>query len=190
MNKTCARPKRQLPISVASLSHTLGRLLCAWLVFGSSSFAATINWTGGAGEQNPFWDLAANWDLGIPTESDDVRIGEAFKPVVRSSVSQLNSLEALGSIAIAGGSLNVNSPVTIRGDLQWTAGSLGAFGVENSGVLVDGVTRFSGDLDKNFFGGPFVMRGGAEWTGAGRIVSNSGCSKCFFFGADQPDLLR
>src|SRR5580700_5349511 len=79
--------------------------------------AQTINWTGGAGAGNSFWDLTANWSAGIPGSANTAAIGSTFDPIYRSGTSTISSLQDKGSLTINGGSVGVSSTSFISGTL-------------------------------------------------------------------------
>src|SRR5262245_58149873 len=84
---------------------------------------ATITWVGpNAG----FWDVAGNWNPGLPGAPDDAALG-SFDTVFRSGTVTIQSFTGTGLLSITGGTLTVTNASTI-GSLTQSNGSLGGTG--------------------------------------------------------------
>src|SRR5580765_7615188 len=106
----------------------VGRLVFASGVLGALAFfaparAANITWVG---PNNGFWDIAGNWNPGLPVAADDVLLG-AFDTEFRSGTVTIQSFGGTGRLTISGGSLSVTNASTI-GALTLSAGTLGGTG--------------------------------------------------------------
>ena len=103
--------------------------------------AVTVNWTDTTG----FWDVAGNWDLGIPTAPDDaiINVGGTHTITVRSTGAPftVNSISMTGNetLAITGNTLTINGVSTLNA-LTHTAGILTGTG----NVTVTGTATLSG----------------------------------------------
>ena len=111
----------------------------AAVVFGvGSAQAANITWVGPNGS---FWDLAANWNPGLPGAADAALLG-ANNTVFRSGAITIQSFTGTGQLSVTGGTLAVTAASSI-GSLSMTSGSLGGTG----NITVSGATAISfGDM--------------------------------------------
>lgn len=165
--------------------------------------AATVNWTGGAGAAQPFWDRSANWDAGVPTANDiaaDVAGGTA--PVHRRGRSTVQKIEfggdfvmrggglsltagesfVLGTLTLSGGSLFVEGQLRLgkevagAGGLAWTGGQFRRATAKAGGGRVTLLTpsTISGGAFKTFAGGiELRVESTLDWTG-GSITREAG----------------
>ena len=104
---------------------------------------ATDTWNNPIGGS---WDVAGNWNNGLPGPSDDVVISDLHAGAavtISSNVESINSITATDPLDISGGGLTVAANSTLSGGLTMTGGSLTASG---SGVsfTVTGTTTLSG----------------------------------------------
>jgi hypothetical protein len=146
--------------------------------------AQNDTWTGNAGSSNAYWDVATNWNAGLPTSVSSVAIGAAFDPTFRpnsGSVSIFN-LQDSGGLTVTGGSLNTASASFISGKLSMSGGTLGGTGALTVGgaaaltggvvgTSADGIVDFNGSLtlsgqaEKDFGGGTVNTYGTTTWSG-------------------------
>ena len=84
--------------------------LLLFLIFSSSSFAATCTWLG-TSDSN--WDNPSNWSCGtVPTVDDDVIIEDAT--VMFDGASTINSLSLMPAATISGtGTIDINTTLDI-----------------------------------------------------------------------------
>src|SRR5664280_2942145 len=92
------------------LSHALG----AAAIFASAwaylpAHAATVTWVGA---NNGFWDIAGNWNPGLPGVADDAQLS-VFDTEFRSGTVSIHSLTGTGKLTISGGSLSIASTSSI-----------------------------------------------------------------------------
>jgi hypothetical protein len=102
----------------------------------------TDTWINPAGGS---WDVASNWNDGLPGATDDAIIGDlnaAAAVTISSKLESVNSVTATGQISISGGGLAVAATSTISGGLTMTGGSLEASGAAIS-LTVTGTTAVS-----------------------------------------------
>ena len=118
-------------------------------VGGGTAMAADITYTG----PNGTWSTAANWDLGrVPAAGDVVRI-PAGKEVTLSTTVGVDSVQAPGTLKLAGGTLTLASASSVA-RLDQSAGTLtGAgeltigSGTWSGGTMAGtGTTRVTGTL--------------------------------------------
>jgi fibronectin-binding autotransporter adhesin len=95
----------------------------ALALWAGSAHAAPITWVG---PNLSFWDLAANWNPGLPGAADDALLGTA-NTNFRSGTVGINSFTGTGSLTVSGGQLAVANASSI-GSLVMTSGSLGGAG--------------------------------------------------------------
>ncbi len=103
--------------------------------------AQTTTWTGTTSND---WNLASNWDNGIPTATYDVVIPAVFlHPQINSVVSiQSLMLQAGSSLDILGGSLTVNTTSSNQGTITVSGGTWTNQGnIQNNGTIQIGVNR-------------------------------------------------
>ncbi|MDX2036178.1 MAG: hypothetical protein SFX72_05970, partial [Isosphaeraceae bacterium] len=76
---------------------------------------ATIQWDGGAGADNPYWDLAANWEGDrVPGGNDDASIlAPGTNVTLRSGNVTVKSLTSTAGISLTSGSLNVTQGASL-----------------------------------------------------------------------------
>ena len=151
-------------------------------VGGGTAMAADITYTGANGA----WATAANWDLGrVPAAGDVVRI-PAGKEVTLSTTVGVDSVQAPGTLKLAGGTLTLasassvarldQSAGTITGAGELTVGS----GTWSGGTMAGtGTTRVTGTLthtQNTSLDGTRVLaiEGTLEMAGAGRYINRSG----------------
>lgn len=98
----------------------------------------TVAWTGGAGPENPYWDLPANWssDPLLPGPLDDVSINVSGEITVihRSGDTQIRSLTSQEGLELSGGSLTFRDTVKVNNTLLIRGGTLA--GAPDSGATV------------------------------------------------------
>ena len=151
-------------------------------VGGGTAMAADITYTGANGA----WTTAANWDLGrVPAAGDVVRI-PAGKEVTLSTTVGVDSVQAPGTLKLAGGTLTLanasivarldQSAGTLTGAGELTVGS----GTWSGGTMAGtGTTRVTGTLthtQNTSLDGTRVLaiEGTLEMAGAGRYINRSG----------------
>jgi RHS repeat-associated protein len=97
-------------------------------VLESRQLLTTDTWINPAGGS---WDVAGNWNNGIPGSSDDVVINDldtGASVTISSNVETVNSITGTGPLSISGGGLTVTANSTMSGGLTMTGGSLTASG--------------------------------------------------------------
>jgi hypothetical protein len=168
-------------------SRTMVRVaIAAALAVGlaGSALADTSIWTGGTGN----WDVAGNWDAGIPGDNDDVRIDNGDTGT--DSVCTLNMNDWIGTLRIdAGDTLEMQSSMdlAINGDEIYNAGQLNMnaaasytdLRIENT-VTLDGggtLSMSNNTFNRIFDGtgatpGHFINKNNAI-QGSGRIGDNT-----------------
>ncbi len=157
--------------------------LAVYAAFANPSAAAPVSWIT---EANSFWDLAVNWNPGLPSAGDDVLIDVAGARIVtlRSTGSPfvINSLIVGGddALTISSGSLTINglpsadnaTGASSLAKLTQSGGSLGGSGQ----VTVTGAASLSGSTHTG--GGTTILQGATALSGfnldAGRTLRNEG----------------
>jgi fibronectin-binding autotransporter adhesin len=110
--------------------------LAAGLLMGAQpALPATVKWVG---PNASFWDLVANWDMGLPGLLDDVDL-VAFDTTFRSGTVGVRSFNGSGRLSLTGGRLSVSDNSFI-GLLTLGGGTLAGAG----NVTVSGAATFSG----------------------------------------------
>ncbi|MCC6359294.1 MAG: immunoglobulin domain-containing protein [Phycisphaerales bacterium] len=100
--------------------------------------AATITWTGGAGDGQ--WGSAANWDLArVPQAGDDVVIAQAGAFTVTCTTAVTVNSIALGG-ASGAPSLRITTGLTLSGPADSVIGTTGTLTLD-SGVTIGGAGR-------------------------------------------------
>lgn len=122
-------------------------LILAFISFfaiGQNAWAATITWTGTTSSN---WGTASNWDIGVPTATDDVVI-----PYVVTNMPTLDQNRTVASLAITAGAvatqhtiltlngytLNVTGNTTVTGQAAVASDSRILGNVSNSALIVGG----------------------------------------------------
>ncbi|MFT3820004.1 MAG: choice-of-anchor D domain-containing protein [Rubrivivax sp.] len=148
--------------------HPIAAVLAAG--FGlTAAQAANVNWIG---PNLSFWDLATNWNPGVPTAVDDVLLGAANTEFrTQSGTLTINSYTGAGQLRVSGGTLlnNVSSSI---GSLQMSSGSLGGGGnltITGAASITYGDMRGTGTT---FLQGATTISGSGFRLDGGRVVSN------------------
>ena len=151
-------------------------------VGGGTAMAADITYTGAGGA----WATAANWDLGrVPAAGDVVRI-PAGKEVTLSTTVGVDSVQAPGTLKLAGGTLTLANASSVA-RLDQSAGTITgagelvvASGTWSGGTMAGtGTTRVTGTLthtQNTSLDGTRVLaiEGTLEMAAAGRYINRSG----------------
>ena len=156
------------------LKKTLAAVLTALGLLGAPSHADPVNWVDASGS----WDVAANWDPGIPAAADDVTISVTGVQTITHGTGDntINSLttNADAILVINGGSsLLISSSGTNAGTLQAGGASPGTLNL-NGEVL----TNTGGVLNADVGGlinlnGVSVVGGSLNSVGTGKFVANA-----------------
>ncbi|WP_447951987.1 T9SS type A sorting domain-containing protein [Chryseobacterium koreense] len=136
-------------------NYTKLRKFCLLLLLLTSSLSfAQKTWTGNS---NTNWNNASNWSpSGVPAAKDDVVIAnKANKPVISSGTAVCNNLtiDALASLTVAAGSLNVSGVTSVSGTITFssTTGTVTFTGLVT--VNNGGTWNNTANEDINFRGG-------------------------------------
>jgi hypothetical protein len=142
--------------------------------FGSAR-AANVTWVG---PDLSFWDLAANWNPGLPGAADDVLLG-AFDTQFRSGnvtvlsftgtgqlrvtggTLQNTQASSIGSLSMSGGVLGGTGSLAIAGPSTWTGGTI--FGAGTSTFA--STLAITGATGKQIQGGRTINAGSTTWSG-------------------------
>jgi Ca2+-binding RTX toxin-like protein len=112
---------------------------------------ATIRWTN---VSDDFWDVASNWDNGLPGSDDDVIIDVQFSsPTVthRQEDTAVKSLTLAETLLLSGGTLAADSLNIIGGELT-----------ANTSLTVNNYTQ-SGGGALSYRAGALIINGTANW---------------------------
>ena len=101
----------------------------------SGAQAVNVIWVG---PNNSFWDIAANWNTGLPSALSNAQLG-AFNTEFRSGNLALQSFVGTGQLTISGGTLAPSAASSIGG-LVMTGGTLAGDGT----VAVNGASGWTG----------------------------------------------
>lgn len=156
------------------LKKTLAAMLTALGLLGEPAQAAPVNWNAASGS----WDVAGNWDPGIPTPPDDVTISVVGVQTITHSTGDdtINTLtnNANANLVINGGSsLSISSGGTNAGTIQAGGASSGTLNL-NGEVL----TNTGGILNADVGGvinlnSVSVAGGSLNSAGTGKFVANA-----------------
>ena len=157
-------------------STLFARSMVAAVVAGlGSAQAANVGWIG---PNLSFWDLAANWNPGLPTAADDVLLGAANTEFrtgnvtvlsftgtgqlrVSGGILQNTQAASIGSLLLSGGSLGGTGSLGVAGASTWTGGQLFGTGTTTFGDALS----ISGAAGKSITGGRTVNAGNTSWSG-------------------------
>ncbi len=165
---------RKSPILPAMLLLT-GIGAQGWLGAGIAR-AATITWTGAAGDSS--WHNPANWDLArVPDAGDDVVIPDVpATPMVTfsSGATAINSVTSSELLTISGGSLDIATASTLNSGLSLSGGSLLGAGT----VTVSGALNWSGGgmggTGQTIANGTLTITASNQSLHSGRTLINNG----------------
>lgn len=110
-------------------------LFFATTCVGSAS-AGTVSWTDSTG----FWDVASNWDIGVPNGSDDANINVSGTHTITLRANGgpfiINGISMTGdeTLSLAGGNITVNNSSTIANFAHSTGILSGAGNIVISGA--------------------------------------------------------
>jgi len=138
-------------------SMILTAAVAASLVLGAvPAFADPVNWVG---ENNGFWDIAANWSPASPVAADNALLS-SFDTELRSGDFNVLSLNGTGRFTLSGGSLTFTN-----------ASSVGAF--DMTGGVIDGVGALSISGASNWTGGDMNGAGSTTFNGDLALSGNN-----------------
>ena len=164
------------PVSKIRLQPIAAAAIAAIATMGiGSAQAASITWVG---PNLSFWDLAANWNGGLPGAADDALLG-AFDTEYRSGNVTVRSYSGSGLLRVTGGALTSTQASSIgrlfmSGGTLAGAGNLAVVGPSTwTGGTITGAatTTFGGTLSitgasgKLISGGRIVNVGDTAWSG-------------------------
>jgi len=137
------------------LKGRLHPIVAAIVALGiSSSQAAPVTWVGQA--LNPFWDLADNWNPGLPGAADDALLG-AFNTNFRSGVVAVGSFTGSGTLTVSGGQLSVTTGSSTGGltidsgaALRFAGNSSNTHTINTASTTIEGTLSITGDNFVNF----------------------------------------
>ncbi|WKB55812.1 PEP-CTERM sorting domain-containing protein [Eleftheria terrae] len=113
------------------------------------AMALDTRWTGQAGPEKAFWDLASNWSAGLPASPSTAVLLGASHTTVRDGAFQAATLHGTGTLRLSGGSLELAGAGSRIGRLELLGGSLGGLP-----ATVDGPTAATLTVDS------FLWQGG------------------------------
>jgi len=139
-----------------------------------AAHAADITWIGPNGS---FWDLAPNWNPGLPGAADDALLG-AFDTTFRSGTITVQSFSGTGTLSVTGGSLS-STLASTAGGLNLSAGSIGGAGnltvtgamnwtggtMTGAGTTFADTLAITGANTKSLSGGRVLNAGDTTWSG-------------------------
>lgn len=104
-------------------------LVCA----GPRAYGQQNNWLNGV---DGFWDIGANWSLGLPQAVHDVRINfPSIRTTHRSGATTIKTIDSKGILTLTGGTLTISNGGSIDNALEVSAGTLaGSMLVSASGL--------------------------------------------------------
>jgi hypothetical protein len=169
------RALRYAPVALAAI------LSCHW------ALSATRIWDGGAGAGDPYWDLVANWNTGLPLAGDIVRLG-AFDTTLDTGDWDLQSMSGTGTLSVRGsgdlwlrqasslgrlilssGKVSTKSTLGV-GSFAWSGGTLGAAEATGGTINISGATTLGSSLSYYLrYGQALNLKGNTTWTGPGRL---------------------
>ena len=161
-------------VRIAARRNAIAVAVAAAMGTGSVQ-AANVTWVG---PNNSFWDLAANWNPGLPGAPDDVLLGISNTEFRSGSVT-VQSFNGTGVLTISGGALSATlassigalimtggtmggtGTVTVGGASTWTAGTHTGAGTTS----FNGALALSGSGTKAITGGRTVNAANTTWSG-------------------------
>ncbi len=154
-----------------------------FLVLGSVSNAANVQWTDLGGDH--LWSNLANWDVGVPTVADEVRIdvpaaAAPSGPLIQAGIDA----KALGLFTEAPGepTLTMTGGTLEVADWVWWGDGAGSFAIWNmSGGTVTVTNEF--ELGWGGGAGTLNMTGGTITAGTFKVPTGSGAfAEAFLYG--------
>ncbi|MFA6426576.1 MAG: LamG domain-containing protein [Phycisphaerae bacterium] len=166
------------------------------VLFVASSQAATREWLNpGPDANNHAWNVAGNWNTGIPIAGDTAVTRVAKECIIGTDM--VGAAKAIGAGTSLLPGVGIHSFLTIKGELAITgnfmvgqstaniAGALGTVRIDPGAVVTTGVTYigYAGDAgytqigDINVMGGTYTttaMAFGSSGTGYGKLALNGG----------------
>jgi hypothetical protein len=189
--------KRMLKSEVCHARHSRRTLRFAPAALAASllcqpALSATRTWDAGAGAANPYWDLVANWNTGLPLVNDIANLG-AFDTTIRNGTWALQKLTGTGTLTLDGlnAALSYQAASSV-GALVFNRGAIGGAGtltVGNftwSGGDFDNDTGVDGTINVNgtstiggfnfggavYFGQALNLKGNSSWTNSGSLTTS------------------
>ena len=151
--------------------------------------AAPVTWIG---PNASFWDLAANWNVGLPGATDAALLG-AFDTTFRSGTVTIQSFTGTGTLTVNGGTLRTTQNSSIAnlafnggalsgvgtittGTLNWSGGTMGESAQGGGTTTVTGATTLDGTaVNYLYYGRTLNLNGNTTWSaGNGQIYVYSG----------------
>jgi hypothetical protein len=144
------------------------------------SHASDLTWVGPNASS---WEIAANWDAGLPVGSSDVLLG-TYDTTIGSAAFVIQSFSGTGTLSLTGGSLSISAPSSTgglalsggsltgsntvnAGTFSWNGGTIGTSGAPGPGVTlnVSGPSSFDGySYNKLIAGGSTLnLNGNTTW---------------------------
>ena len=160
--------------------------IAAMVAVATSAQAVPVAWVGPP--DGGFWDVASNWNPGLPTTNSDAALGDS-NSTYRSGILNLQSFAGTGQLTLTGGTL---APATASaiGSLLMSGGTLGGAGtvtVANAsswtgGTMAGpGTTSFSGSVTlsgnsrtRSVSGRTLNLNGTTTWTAVNDGGGNPG----------------
>lgn len=133
----------------------MARVIPLLLMLATSTAAAQVtNWTGAV---SPAWEIAGNWDNGVPTSTVDAVIpsGTPNDPSVASPGAACRNLTLTGAEL----HLDAGAGLTVNGIGSFNSGSLTGSGGTETLTLTNSASFFAMDMS----GGPRIRMTGFNW---------------------------